>query len=433
MPLTPLNGTASITSPDSRSEEVQEILGHIPGWTLRWGITGVSIILGLILLGSWLIRYPDIITAQIVLTTHTPPAPIIARAGGRLHMNRQDKQLVEKGAVLGYLENPAQQEDVLLLKQQLAMYQEKPDHSDIFSTEMQVGELQPVYLRFISTLRNDQLIRQQKAYSQRIAALQARIAQYRQLNESLEKQSHLLVRELELARKQYDRDQGLYEQQTIAAADWEQRQTAFLKVQQNYESVQASGVTNDIQVSQLQAQLLDLLLAQEQEQAEAQSAITDALQQLESELASWEQRYLLKAPIAGHLTFTNYWSDVHFVQAGEEIMTVVPRSDALYGQVRMPIAGSGKVEVGQTVHIKFDNYPFAEYGTVLGEVATISEVPYQQLYTIEVHLPHGLTTSYHKELPFRQEMSGSANIITRDMRLIERIFYQLRQLIDQAS
>lgn len=433
MPLSSLNGTIPKLGSDDRSEDVQEILGHIPGWTLRWGIMFVFAIIGLILLGSWFIRYPDTITAQIVLTTPTPPAPIVARAGGRLHLHKKANQRVEQGEVLGYLENPARQEDILTLQQQLATYKTRQLNGTIvtalFSTSMQLGELQASYLRFINTLRNEQFVRQQGAYDQRILALWNRIQQYQQLNLSLKKQEDLFTRELAFAQKQYDRDLLLYQEQTIAAADWEQRQVAFLKVQQSHEAMQANILNNTIQISQLQTQVLDLQLDQKKEQAEGQVAINDALQQLESELASWKQRYLLIAPLAGRLAMTNYWSDVHFVQPGEEIMRVVADSKELYGQVRMPVAGSGKVAVGQSVIIKFDNYPFVEYGTVSGNVASISAVPHEQMYTIEVKLPHGLLTSYHKELSFRQEMQGSADIITRDLRLIERVFYQLHQLI----
>lgn len=37
-------------------------------------------------------------------------------------------------------------------------------------------------------------------------------------------------------------------------------------------------------------------------------------------------------------------------------------------------------------------------------------------------------TSYQKQNPFQQEMRGSAEIITEDLRLIERIFYQFREI-----
>lgn len=47
---------------------------------------------------------------------------------------------------------------------------------------------------------------------------------------------------------------------------------------------------------------------------------------------------------------------------------------------------------------------------------------------MEVELPNGLKTSYNKELVFDKEMRGSAEIVTEDLRLIERVFYQFREL-----
>jgi len=45
----------------------------------------------------------------------------------------------------------------------------------------------------------------------------------------------------------------------------------------------------------------------------------------------------------------------------------------------------------------------------------------------------GLRTTYKKDLDYRPEMSGSAQIITEDLRLIERIFNQFRALVDRTS
>jgi len=47
---------------------------------------------------------------------------------------------------------------------------------------------------------------------------------------------------------------------------------------------------------------------------------------------------------------------------------------------------------------------------------------------IDIALPKGLETSYKKKIHFQQEMRGSAAIITEDLRLIERIFYQFRSM-----
>jgi len=52
-------------------------------------------------------------------------------------------------------------------------------------------------------------------------------------------------------------------------------------------------------------------------------------------------------------------------------------------------------------------------------------------YLIDVMLSKKLTTTYNKEIDFRQEMKGTANIITEDLRLIERFFYKLKDVLSQ--
>ena len=45
---------------------------------------------------------------------------------------------------------------------------------------------------------------------------------------------------------------------------------------------------------------------------------------------------------------------------------------------------------------------------------------------VKAQLDSALITSYQIEIPFKSEMNGTAEIITEDLRLLERFFYQLR-------
>jgi hypothetical protein len=68
---------------------------------------------------------------------------------------------------------------------------------------------------------------------------------------------------------------------------------------------------------------------------------------------------------------------------------------------------------------------------VKGIVRSISLVPENNAYTVEVSLPHGLTTFYGEKLEFSQEMQGTAEIITEDTRLLTRIIRPLRYLVQK--
>jgi HlyD family secretion protein len=269
-------------------------------------------------------------------------------------------------------------------------------------------------------------------HEKQIQALRLRIRQYEQLNGQLEKQQKLMAEELELTQKRYTIDAQLLKEKVIADADFDRTKNTFLQAKRSFESTQSNIISNQILISQLQAQVTELQSNQIDNEAKLRNSVETAFKQLENQLNSWEQRYVLKAPIDGEVAFTNYWSNNQVVSAGEEVLTVVPVSQDLFAQVQMPVNGSGKVEIGQRVNVRFDNYPSHEYGIVQGVVQSIALVPRNNLYTIQIALPKGLQTSYHKNLPFRQEMQGPAEIITKDLRLIERIFNQFRALLDDS-
>jgi len=93
------------------------------------------------------------------------------------------------------------------------------------------------------------------------------------------------------------------------------------------------------------------------------------------------------------------------------------------------VQGAGKVKIGQRVNIKLDNYPYLEYGMLEGIIRSISKVPEDQKYSLDVDFPKGLVTNYGIELDFAQQIEGQAEIITEDLRLLQRIFNPIRSLI----
>lgn len=73
------------------------------------------------------------------------------------------------------------------------------------------------------------------------------------------------------------------------------------------------------------------------------------------------------------------------------------------------------------------NFPAREFEELKGKVSNISLVPDKDgNLLMDVSLPKGLACSYRKQIPFQQEMEGSADIVTEDLRLLERILYQFR-------
>jgi len=70
----------------------------------------------------------------------------------------------------------------------------------------------------------------------------------------------------------------------------------------------------------------------------------------------------------------------------------------------------------------------SEYGILLGKVSNISKVNRDNAYSVDVELNHNLITTYKRKIPYSNEMKGIGEIVTEDMNLLQRIFYNLRSV-----
>ncbi len=66
-----------------------------------------------------------------------------------------------------------------------------------------------------------------------------------------------------------------------------------------------------------------------------------------------------------------------------------------------------------------------------GEVRSISLLPSGDEYIIEISLTEGLKTLYGINLKFTQKMQGTAEIITEDVRLLQKIINPFRYLVSR--
>jgi HlyD family secretion protein len=164
-------------------------------------------------------------------------------------------------------------------------------------------------------------------------------------------------------------------------------------------------------------------------------ALSGAYDGLQAQIRQWEQAYLLVSPVDGIVTLTKYWQRNQNVTSGEILVTVVPKEKThIIGKITLPPQGAGKVKEGQTVNVKFDNFPYMEFGMLKVKIKNISLVPVvvndggadKKAHILEVVFPDTLRTNYGKELTFSQEMQGTAEIITDDLRLLDRFLNPIK-------
>ena len=153
---------------------------------------------------------------------------------------------------------------------------------------------------------------------------------------------------------------------------------------------------------------------------------------LRAQINIWRNSYLLISPVEGIVSFTRFWSVNQSVVKDEPVINVVPsESGNFLGRINLKMQRSGKVKTGQMVNIKLSGYPYLEYGMVRGVVKSKSLVPSGDSYIIELDLPEGLSTLYGIKLEFTQNMQGTAEIITEDIRLLQKIINPFRHMVSK--
>ena len=150
------------TSFELRSEEVQEILTRVPHWLIRWGSGVILGILIMLLFVSWLVKYPDVVSSQIVITTAVPPQKLVAKTSGKIEaILVKNKSAVAENTPLAVIENAANYNDVFLLKSIV-------DTIDITKNrfpfekfkEVQLGDVESSFALFYKEYTADELRRE---------------------------------------------------------------------------------------------------------------------------------------------------------------------------------------------------------------------------------------------------------------------------------
>lgn len=420
-----------------RSEEVQEVMGQVPAWIVRWGITILFIVVLALLVGSYFFKYPDVIVTDMTLTSRHPVAQIVARTSGKISkLYVADGEVVKQHTLLAIVQNPASTADVERLRGMLLDCQSEPDSLAQLlpgREEFVLGEMQPAYGALLSSLHEYKSYRELDYYPKKIASVLGQVERYKVYYRNQQQQQRVVEEQYAIACKQYERDSSLFARKVISPFEYESARNAWLQSLYSLEGANAALENMKIQIGQMEESLLDLQLQQAEKESLLLHNYRTAIEELLNAVSGWELSYCLRSPIGGRVTFTKYWNENQFITSGEDVFSVVPDAEErLLGRASLPVHRSGKVKVGQRVIVRFANYPDQEFGIVNGSLSAISLVPSEDNYTVEIAFPDGLTTNYGKLLPVSHEMKATAEIVTDDLRLIERFFQPLKKILKEG-
>lgn len=423
-----------------RQEYNDHMYNYRPSWIIRWGITVFFVILVLIIIGSGFVKYPDIVHGVAHVTTLNPPIVMRAKTTGRIEdiFIKQD-QFVQKGEPLAILESSSNWNDIAIVDQtlnkidsiiknenwnRLIEIKELPKHLSLGNLQSQYTQLVQVYSQLYSILSSGIYENTKKSLENKVEGTKKLISEgYDKLK--------LLNEQVIIIKKDIERDSLLHLRGMISDANYEQSKRVLLQAKTAIIDTKITIHNLEIANQQTNDENKGLKLNHSEDILKIKTLLYQNIELMKSQIENWKQTYTFISPENGHINLSSFWSIGQTVRSGEGLLTLIPKKEtSIKVRVLVPILSSGKIKKGQRVNIKLSNYPYQEYGFLIGKVNHVSKIPSDSIYSVDITLKDGLITSYKKTLPNTLELHGQAEIITNDISLLMRFFNPLRAIFD---
>lgn len=413
-----------------RSDEVNEIFSKMPSHLVRWGNTWILIVLiGLIAL-SYFVKYPDVITGNIVLTTNTAPVVMVSTTNGKISLIKENFSQVRTNQRLGYITEDAKIKDIDTLHNYIKTHDIENIRIDSMPP-LELGKIQSLWSRFIVDFQAYQVYKKAQPERIGIASSESQIQNNKKSVKSLNEQIRLKQEQLNFYRKKLDKDRALLEKGMIPEREYQNTQMQYSEMQNQIKSLSSQQISIDKNNADYHKQIADYQISKTQTESQK---LTELLQQritLLEELELWYKSNTFRSPIDGKLQYNQAITNNQFIVQGTELFTITPESkQEISCNMTVPMTGMGKVVKGQKVIIRLQHFPEEEYGILYGKVGEISPSPNKEKnYLVKVMLTNGMTSSYKKLIEYRPNMEGTGDIVTKDKSFMHRIFEQLIKLI----
>ncbi|HSI61571.1 MAG TPA: HlyD family efflux transporter periplasmic adaptor subunit [Candidatus Saccharimonadia bacterium] len=417
------------------SFSAHEVMGRAPPWILRSGVTALASALLLVLFLSWFIKYPETIQGRIAITGNAPAVPLVAKQSGNLErLEVAEGDTVHGGQLMGIIKNPANSSQVLALKSEIEKLQPFLADPTRFvplklDPDVQLGPVQNAYCDFATSYRNYEALLSDVYAERTMEIVKSQLSSKKFQLETAIKQSDALSRESELSMEALERMRRLYSKDAVSRAELQNQERASLEQSRQVSTLAKVVMEDRISINDYEKQINELAHQREEGLRTGRMGLSEAWKKLMASVEAWESDYVLRSPVEGRVGFYDFWREQQYVTAGKTVMIVVPSVSTLVGRMPTKERGVGKIVPGQRVFIKLDDYPAREFGMIAGEVQSVSLVVQQGEQLVSVKVPHPLKTHLGKEVPFKQEMTGEASVVTQDYRLIERVFQSFVSVI----
>ena len=206
---------------------------------------------------------------------------------------------------------------------------------------------------------------------------------------------------------------------------------AELRLQEEQNSYQSLLQAGQLAVLKSQEHLKDI----ETQITSLQSQISQTESQIKSIKLQLQKR-IVRSPMDGIIFELPFAKPGEVVQPGQRIAQIAPKDTDVVLKANMPIQDSGFLKEGMLVKVKFDAYPFQEYGIIQGKVTWISpdskvEQTVQgkiETYELEITLDQQYVQNGEKRIPLTFGQTANAEVVIRQRRVIDFVLDPFKKL-----
>lgn len=420
-----------------RSDDIQDILTKTPSWMIRWGNTLFLVLIVLLIALCYFIRYPEIISSTAIITTEIPAQKEYAKTTGLIDsIFVKDNQIVNKNEPLAIIRNTANYNDVVFLKTIIDTISINKTSFSFPINQIPIlflGDIESSYSLFENNYLQYTLNKKMKPFDADAIADKNALSELNSRLKNLKSQKALSTKELHFKTKDLKRNKLLFNKGVISEKDYELIELEYLYFQRNIQNTEIAISQIKEAISNAQRTSKSTYISSLREETTLLKNTIQSFNLLKKSIKDWEMKYVFSSKLKGKVSFLNYWSKNQNINQGDLVFAIIPLKESSYfAKLKTYGKNLGKVKIGQTVNIKTDNYPDYEFGVLKGQIKKISKISDADgFYSIHVTLPNKLITTYKKEIEFKQDMLGSAEIVTEDLSLIQRLLYQFREVISR--
>jgi hypothetical protein len=413
------------TSPEKiilLNEEIHDVINKPPSNSIRFGNFIILTVLLFIGFCSWLIKYPDLLKAKVLITTNPAPYNIVSKKSGNIFLLKSNGEKIKRGEIIAFITSNSKIQSVLELE---FLVQSNIDLSS-HSNNWELGELHVFFGNVVAAETALKNFINNQSFELRLSQLKKQNNNYKELKKTLIFQNEISKKEIQLALERFKTDSLLYYNKVLTPLEYNLSKSNWLQNLKNAKNSETAVLSNQITINEIEQQIQSISIEKNEKERYLKQELYNSKEKLKGEIVSWKEQNLFISPCDGDLSYSNFLENNMHIDNSKILFIVSPNNSNYLARGSLPVFGSGKVRVGQKVNIKVDNYPFEQFGMIEGEITSISDIPIDGNYNLEIRLiriPEMLTSN---NIELKRNLTGQTEIITDDLRLIDRFFNSIK-------